>query len=86
MNDIPFYTLDGEGHEVDVKILHMSDIKACPSFILLPEHYRPDGSCRHDEPNCENDGCLNLKYQDEIYCMTHLQSLFGLTAEDFEDE
>ncbi len=25
-------------------------IRACPYLILLPEHYREDGSCRCDDP------------------------------------
>ena len=49
-----------------------SDILKCPGAIFLPSHYREDGSCRHDEPNCEEEGCTNLKYKDEIFCKEHL--------------
>lgn len=33
-----------------VVMLRPSDIMACPYFILEPSHYRPDGSCRCDDP------------------------------------
>jgi len=52
--------------------LKSSDILKCPSVIFLPSHYREDGSCRHDEPNCEEEGCTNFKYDGEIFCKKHL--------------
>ena len=27
------------------------DPKRCPNFIFIGEHYRPDGSCKCDDPN-----------------------------------
>lgn len=30
--------------------LRVADIRACPFAIIHPAHYRPDGSCRCDEP------------------------------------
>lgn len=39
---------------VTVTIIKQSDIAACPHFILVPEHYRPDGSCRcNDQQHTE---------------------------------
>lgn len=76
-DDIIFNTMDSEGHVTHIKTLSRDTIGRCPSFILLASHYRDDGSCRHDEPNCEEDGCTNLKYNGEIHCKPHLQSLYG---------
>lgn len=47
------------------------NIRACPTIILVADHYRADGSCRHDEVICEEDGCETLKFEDEIYCEFH---------------
>lgn len=33
-----------------VKYLQLADLGRCPFFILAPEHYREDGSCRCDDP------------------------------------
>jgi hypothetical protein len=33
----------------NVYLMNQSDIKACPHFIMTPEHYRPDGSCKCDD-------------------------------------
>ena len=70
--DIPTFTFDGETL-VSSKILKVSDIKQCPTVIFLPSHYREDGSCRHDEVNCEEDNCTSLKYNNEIFCKLHLE-------------
>lgn len=37
-------------NRVEVHVIKNSDIRACPHFIMVPEHYRPDGSCRCNEP------------------------------------
>lgn len=86
MSNIRFDTLDDNGQLVKTRTMRMSDIKNCPRFILLVSHYREDGSCRCNEVTCEADDCAFLKYHDEIYCEYHLKELFGLTAEDLEDE
>jgi hypothetical protein len=31
-------------------VMRHSDIRACPHVIFTPEHYRPDGSCKCDDP------------------------------------
>lgn len=63
--------------KMKIKVMQQSDIMKCPSYILLPEHYRDDGSCKHDEPNCEledlGERCQNLKYKNEIFCRSHLE-------------
>lgn len=32
------------------KIMKTEDIKKCRFVILLPDHYRDDGSCKCDDP------------------------------------
>ena len=59
-----------------------SDILKCPGVILLASHYREDGSCRHDEPNCEREGCTNPKRNGEIFCKKHLAEM--LDVDPFE--
>lgn len=34
-----------------MKKIRLSDVGACPHCILVPEHYRDDGSCRCDDPD-----------------------------------
>jgi hypothetical protein len=42
---------DGDGGAMmDVKIIRQSDILKCRFVILIPEHYREDGSCKCDDP------------------------------------
>jgi hypothetical protein len=38
---------------VNVVNMKQSDIMKCPHLIMVPEHYRRDGSCRCDDPNHE---------------------------------
>ena len=33
-----------------VTVLNQSDLLKCPFVILMPEHYRRDGSCRCNDP------------------------------------
>jgi hypothetical protein len=42
---------DGMPVETDVKFIKQSDIMKCAHFILAPEHYRADGTCKCDDPN-----------------------------------
>jgi hypothetical protein len=32
-------------------IMNTATIRKCPHFIMLPDHYHPDGSCRCDDPD-----------------------------------
>ncbi|KKM16765.1 hypothetical protein LCGC14_1682630 [marine sediment metagenome] len=49
MNEIRFATLHRDGSESNVRVVKQSDISACPHVILMPEHYRDDGSCKCDD-------------------------------------
>ena len=40
---------DGKMVITDVRTLEQSSIKKCPHYIMVPEHYREDESCRCDE-------------------------------------
>ena len=56
-NEITFGTLHPTGELTSVRVIKRSDIMACPTFILVPEHYRDDGSClcKVDEVNKDHD-------------------------------
>lgn len=36
---------------MEIRILHSKDIQKCPHVIMVPEHYREDGSCRCTDPD-----------------------------------
>lgn len=42
-------TLHPDGSLSNVRHLKHSDLKKCPFFIFLPDHYRDDGSCKCDD-------------------------------------
>ncbi|KKK88414.1 hypothetical protein LCGC14_2743420 [marine sediment metagenome] len=50
MNEIRFSTLHRDGSESNVRAIKQSDISACPHIIMLPGHYRDDGSCKCNDP------------------------------------
>jgi len=41
--------LDANGHVIDVKTISQADLLKCPHCILVPEHYRDDGTCKCDD-------------------------------------
>jgi hypothetical protein len=47
-HEIQFGTLTEEDL-VNIRMIKQSDIKRCRFFILVPEHYREDGSCKCDD-------------------------------------
>lgn len=48
---IQFCTLHPGGQITDQRDIKRSDILACPHVIMVPDHYRLDGSCRCDDAN-----------------------------------
>jgi uncharacterized phage-associated protein len=40
---------DAEIKHNKITILKQSDMQKCEHFIMVPEHYRRDGSCRCDD-------------------------------------
>ncbi len=49
--NISFGTLRPDGKLTNVRLLDRSDIIACPHTIFMPTHYRPNGSCKCDDPD-----------------------------------
>lgn len=49
-NTITFGTLSPGGKLSNVRLIKQSTIANCPFFILVPDHYREDGSCKCDDP------------------------------------
>ena len=51
MTDVmEFSTLHRDGTLTNVREIKQSDIAACPHVIMMPKHYRADGSCKCDDP------------------------------------
>lgn len=50
-HEVQFGTLQANGQVTDVRTIKQSDIMRCPHFILAPEHFRDDGSCKCNEPD-----------------------------------
>jgi hypothetical protein len=47
--NVQFGTLQSDGGLTNVRSIRHSDIKKCQFFILVPDHYREDGSCKCDD-------------------------------------
>jgi hypothetical protein len=43
-------TLHPDGTETNVRFLEQDAIRRCRFLILLPDHYRDDGTCKCDDP------------------------------------
>lgn len=48
---IQFGTLNPDGTLSNTREIAQSDIMRCPFLIMVPEHYREDGSCKCDDPD-----------------------------------
>jgi hypothetical protein len=73
--EVRFSTLYPDGTETNVRSISRGTILACPRVILLPDHYRADGSCRCDEMTCEAAGCSGEKAPEEIFCEAHAEGM-----------
>jgi len=52
VNDsVRFSTLHPDGTVTGQRSIARTDIMACPHVIMVAEHYRPDGSCRCNDPD-----------------------------------
>ena len=49
-HEIKFGTLHPDGTLTNVRYVKESDIDKCSHFIMVPEHYRTDGSCKCNDP------------------------------------
>lgn len=45
-----FSKLHPDGTETDVRYIEQSTMLKCPHCIMVPEHYRNDGSCKCNDP------------------------------------
>lgn len=45
-----FVELDGKFKAVSSRTILQSQIEKCPFVIMVPEHYREDGTCKCDCP------------------------------------
>jgi len=57
-----FSTLHPDGRETNVREINQSDLMACPFAILVPEHYRADGSCKCDDRKHRSMMILEWEY------------------------
>jgi len=71
---------------MEIKIISVKDIMRCPMAIFLPSHYRANGTCRCDEPLCEEKDCKREKFRKEIFCKAHLDEHFGPDGFNEEDD
>lgn len=44
-----FFDMDADGEVTHTRTIDQSSMLACPHFIISPEHYRKDESCRCDD-------------------------------------
>lgn len=47
---VMFGTLHSDGSLTDVRHIKQSDMLKCPHAVMVPEHYRDDGTCKCDDP------------------------------------
>jgi hypothetical protein len=47
--DIEFGTLNPDGTVAKSRVLSSSQILTCPHILLVPDHYREDGTCKCNE-------------------------------------
>ena len=47
--------------------MQTSNIKSCPHYIMVPEHYRADGSCKCDDPEHREFMKREWDYDDESF-------------------
>lgn len=82
-DSVMFGVLDAKtGEMIETRYIKNEDIRRCPSFILVAEHYDADGNCRCSNPVCDFTDCTDKKYNGEIYCRTHLLEI----DPNYEDE
>lgn len=49
-NTVTFGTLNPDGTLTNVRKMNQSVFANCPFFIMSPEHYREDGTCKCNDP------------------------------------
>lgn len=51
-----FVELDADGTVLSTRTIPRQAMLQCPHFIMVPEHYRDDNTCR-----CNDPGALEMK-------------------------
>jgi len=51
MEDIQFSTMSSDGTVSNIRYLKQTDMLKCPYCIIMPTHYRPDGTCKCNDPD-----------------------------------
>lgn len=61
--------LDANGQPVETNIREISQsaILACPHAILVADHYRPDGSCRCNDPEHAEMRAWGYEWSDGLW-------------------
>jgi hypothetical protein len=49
--EVQLGTLNPDGSLTNVRHIKQSDMAKCPHYILMPQHYREDGTCKCNDPN-----------------------------------
>lgn len=64
---IIFGALTPGGNVINERRLPRSSIAACKFYIMVPEHYRDDGSCKCDDPEHRQFMIDNWEYEEEDF-------------------
>lgn len=79
-NDIRFSTLnltDGKLVESNIRTLKQSDLLACPFAIMMPDHYRDDGTCKCDDPEEQYKMYHSWEYRKRDFTSNGVKYLLG---------
>lgn len=74
-SEVTFGTLEPSGELVNVRRIKHSDLRRCPFAILVPEHYRDDGSCKCDDADHRKMMIAEWEYSEESFANIPLRSV-----------
>lgn len=57
-----FSKMDETGRISDVRTISQAAMLKCPHVIMMPEHYRPDGSCKCNDAAHRAMMCMEWGY------------------------
>jgi hypothetical protein len=57
-----------------VRVMKQSDLLKCPFTIMVPEHYRPDGSCKCDDAQERKKMIAEWEYTEEAFANIPLRA------------
>src|SRR5262245_17718038 len=79
---VRFSTLQEDGSETNVRMIRQSAMAACPHFIMVPEHYRTDESCRCDDPEHSEMAAWGYMWDGARWIAAPLCALCGGSLDD----